>query len=220
MSARRTNRNAPCRSSVTGLVGNPETQFEVELRKPFTTMLIAAAGSAGTDGRTLAARNALAARTGFAADGPAAAATAGLGTAGLGTDPNAASAAGRPPGVLLAAVATRDEALRPAAGRGRVTGDAELDTDGALPARSRRFSAPRSRDVPPGGESACGALAESGAVPTAGPGADTDGESSSPGAAAAIPAAGVPATTTPRAKAAAPARAARLLTDIGIPRNR
>jgi hypothetical protein len=105
-------------------------------------MLIAAAGSAGTDGRTLAARDARAARaarTGLAADGPAAAVTAGLGTAGLGTaglgtDPNAASAAGRPPGVLLAAEATRDEALRPAAGRGRVTGDAELDTDGALPA--------------------------------------------------------------------------------------
>jgi hypothetical protein len=197
------------------LVGNPETQFAVELRKPFTTMLIAAAGSAGTDGRTLAARDARAARaarTGFAADGPAAAVTAGLGTAGLGTDTNAASAAGRPPGVLLAAEATRDEALRPAAGRGRVTGDAELDTDGALPARSRRFSAPRSRDVP--------SAVASGAVPTAGSGADTDGESSSPGAAAAIPAAGVPATTTPRAKAAAPARAARLLTDIGIPRDR
>jgi hypothetical protein len=197
------------------LVGNPETQFEVELRKPFTTMLIAAAGSAGTDGRTLAARNALAARTGFAADGPAAAVTA-----GLGTDPNAASAAGRPPGVLLAAVGTRDEALRPAADRGRITGDAELDTDGALPARSRRFSAPRSRDVPPGRESTCGAPAESDPDPTAGPEADTVGESSSPGAAAAIPAAGVPATTTPRAKAAAPTRAARLLTDIGIPRDR
>jgi len=50
------------------------------------------------------------------------------------------------------------------------------------------------------------------------PGAATDGVPSSLGAAIATPVAGVPASATPSAKAAAPARAPRLFTDIGIPR--
>jgi len=52
------------------------------------------------------------------------------------------------------------------------------------------------------------------------PGADTEGEPSSPGAAAAIPAPDVPVTASPRAKAAAPARAPRLLLDIDNPYDR
>lgn len=50
-----------------------------------------------------------------------------------------------------------------------------------------------------------------------GPGADTDAASSSPGVATAIPAPGAAVNATPRANAAAPARAPALLTDMTTP---
>ena len=139
---------------MTGVVGSPENQFEAELRKPVTAMLITAVGSAGTEGRTPAARAALAARTAFLV-GPDAAA----GAAGFETETDAANAGGRLPDPVRARATA---GFRLATARGWVFGGAEFEVDSATRARSRRVSAPRSRDTAPAGLSASWPTARAG----------------------------------------------------------
>jgi len=87
--------------------------------------------------------------------------------------------------------------------------------------RSRPVAAdPREREATRAGRSIRPVGAEVGATSGAESAAETGEKPSSPGAAAAIPGVVVPLSATPRAKAAAPARARHLLADIGIPRAR
>ena len=182
------------------------------------------AGSALTAARTPAARGALATR----ARGPTvmavAAAADGVATVAAGTN-----AGGRVPEPVPAPTATA-AALATTSGWGGAEFVSECGTSGrmrrvaaAAPSRTRGGSVlttvacpagaavPR-RDAPRAAVPAC-----SDAVPGVMFGVATDEASSSLGAATATPAAGVAANATPRAKAAAPARAPRLFADIDMP---
>ena len=172
------------------------------------------AEAAGTGGRTLAVRTALAVRR------------RGIATAaadGVVADPGVANTAGRIPAPVPVPAAA---AAGFTAGRGWAFAGLELGVMPGIPNRSRPATA-AGTDPPPwevrlaGLALCCPGAASAGVAGDVElevePGADTEGESSSPGAAAAIPAPDVPANATPRAKAAAPARAPRMLPDIDNP---